>query len=127
MIIIGILAAIALPVLLTQRAKARDAATKSDVSRLGKEVAAYFVDGVGPVVLDYTAPAAGNPAAIAVTDVAGYHSGTLHLSVGTVQPAAQASARLDSATTWCVALTDPNGSQQSYSFSANTGLQRGLC
>ena len=45
MIIIGILAAIAIPVFLSQRAKARDTATKADVSTLGKEIASYYVDG----------------------------------------------------------------------------------
>ena len=38
-IIIGILAAIAIPVFLNQRDKARDTATKADVSTLGKEIA----------------------------------------------------------------------------------------
>lgn len=126
-IIFGILAAIAVPVLLRQRAKAHDAATQSDVSRVGKEIAAYYVDGQGPVLLAYTAPVGAGPATIAVTDASGYHSGTLHLSLGTVQPAAQASAHLDSGTTWCVALTNPAGSQQSYRYSADRGLRAGSC
>src|SRR6478735_6188241 len=46
MIIIGILAAIAIPVFLNQRKKAVDTATKADVSTVGKEIATYFVDGV---------------------------------------------------------------------------------
>src|SRR5664280_3290378 len=52
MIIIGILAAIAIPVFLSQRAKGQDTATKADVSTVGKELATYFIDGVGapPVV-----------------------------------------------------------------------------
>jgi prepilin-type N-terminal cleavage/methylation domain-containing protein len=45
MIIIGILAAIAIPVFLNQRKKAVDTAAKSDVGTIGKEVATYFVDG----------------------------------------------------------------------------------
>ena len=45
MIIIGILAAIAIPVFLNQRKKAVDTAAKSDVSTIGKEVATYYVDG----------------------------------------------------------------------------------
>ena len=47
MIIIGILAAIAIPVFLNQRKKAEDTAAKADVSTLGKEVATYFVDWDG--------------------------------------------------------------------------------
>src|SRR3954466_4192962 len=45
MIIIGILAAIAIPVFLNQRKKAVDTAAKSDVSTIGKEIATYYVDG----------------------------------------------------------------------------------
>lgn len=127
MVVAGILAAIAVPVFLIQRAKARDAATQSDVSRVGKEIGAYYVDGQGPVMLSYTAPAGGSPGTIAVVDGIGYTSGVLHLSVGTVQPGANAAAHLDSSTTWCVALTNPAGSQQSYSFSGDGGLQRGTC
>src|SRR4051812_38966269 len=47
MIIIGILAAIAIPVFLNQRKKARDTSTKADVSTVGKEIATYYVDGAG--------------------------------------------------------------------------------
>src|SRR5437868_13703272 len=51
MIIIGILAAIAIPVFLNQRKKAQDSAAKADVSTLGKEIATYFVDNAAvPVV-----------------------------------------------------------------------------
>src|SRR5690554_6161165 len=51
MIIIGILAAIAIPVFLNQRKKAEDSAAKADVSTIGKEIATYFVDGAGPVTI----------------------------------------------------------------------------
>ena len=51
MIIIAILASIAIPILLSQRRKAHDAATKAEVSNLGKEIATYVVEGVGPVAL----------------------------------------------------------------------------
>jgi prepilin-type N-terminal cleavage/methylation domain-containing protein len=44
MIIIGILAAIAIPVFLNQRKKAVDTAAKSDVATIGKEIATYYVD-----------------------------------------------------------------------------------
>src|SRR5438270_2880524 len=49
MIIIGILAAIAIPVFLNQRKKAQDTAAKADVSTIGKEIATYFVDNTGTV------------------------------------------------------------------------------
>jgi type IV pilus assembly protein PilA len=47
MIIIGILSAIAIPVFLSQRTKARETSAKADVSVIGKEIAAYYVDGTG--------------------------------------------------------------------------------
>ena len=52
MIIIGILAAIAIPAFLSQKKKAKEASAKSDVSTIGKEVAAYYVDGRGALALD---------------------------------------------------------------------------
>ncbi|MDX6275835.1 MAG: type pilus assembly protein PilA, partial [Frankiales bacterium] len=51
MIIIGILAAIAIPVFLSQRAKARDTSVKADVSTLGKEIATYYVDNTGALTV----------------------------------------------------------------------------
>lgn len=127
MVVIGVLAAIAIPVLLDQRGKARDAVTQSDVNRVGKEIVTYYADSQGPVVLDYTAPAGEEPATVAVTDAGGYSSGVLRLSPSTVKPAVGGSAHLDSSTTWCVALVNLSGSQQSYSYSGDRGLQRGVC
>ncbi len=45
MIIIGILAAIAIPVFLNQRNKAKDTSIKADVTTVGKDLASYYVDG----------------------------------------------------------------------------------
>ena len=45
MIIIGILAAIAIPAFLNQRGKARESSAKADVNTIGKEIATYYVDG----------------------------------------------------------------------------------
>jgi len=81
MIIIGILAAIAIPVFLSQRKKAQDSAAKADVSTLGKEIATYYVDGTGggtnpsPVISTLTGryvlnvPAVGSEAAIVNQDL----------------------------------------------------------
>lgn len=129
MIIIGILAAIAIPVFLNQRAKARDTSTKADVSTVGKEVATYFVDRKGPVVVTFTAATASAPAKIVLSDAGtpAYASGDIVLSTGTVQPASGATANLDSSTTWCVALTNPDGVEETYKYSAQGGLQTGTC
>jgi len=61
MIIIGILAAIAIPVFLNQRKKAAETAAKADVSTIGKEIAAYYVDGTLPLTLTVTAAAVTPP------------------------------------------------------------------
>lgn len=50
MIIIGILAAIAIPAFLNQRTKAAEAAAKSDATNIAKEMAATLVDGPFTVV-----------------------------------------------------------------------------
>ena len=119
MIIIGILATIAIPVFLSQRAKAHDSAVKADVSNLGKEVQTYFVDGAGSLNLVYS------PGTISLTD--GSYSAVARLTVGSVPPATGASANLNDASGWCVALTDPKGSGTVYKYSALNGLQSGVC
>src|SRR3954470_21435938 len=101
MLIIGILAAIAIPVFLTQRGKAHDSATEADVSNFGKEIATYFVEGQGPVLLDYSVPGQ-----VLVSD-ASTAATVARLTIGSRPPTAGASSHLDDATNWCVALTDP--------------------
>ena len=123
MIIIGVLAAIAIPIFLNQRQKAHDAATKADVTNLGKEVATYFVDGSGPLVLDYSVPGR-----VSLTDAAGTTTYS-RLTVGSVAPPAPevAFSNLDQSMGWCVALTDPRGSGKTYKYSAMNGLEQGDC
>ena len=48
MIIIGILAAIAIPAFLSQKNKAKSTSAKSDVATIGKEISSYFVDEPTP-------------------------------------------------------------------------------
>jgi type IV pilus assembly protein PilA len=121
MIIIGVLAAIAIPIFLNQRAKAHDAATKADVSNLGKEVATYFVDGNGPLVLNYAG--AGR---IDLTD--GGYTTYARLTVGSRPPAAPAdSSNMNDPTGWCVSLTDPKGSMKTFKYTAMDGLGSGGC
>lgn len=119
MIIIGVLAAIAIPIFIGQRAKAHDAATKADVSNLGKEVATYFVDGPGPLVLDYSVPGQ-----VSLSD--GSYATFARLTVGSVPPALGASSNLDQPQGWCVALRDPQGTG-TFRYSAMNGLEPGAC
>jgi type IV pilus assembly protein PilA len=119
MIIIGILAAIAIPVLISQRVKARDTATKADVSRLGKEVATYFVDGTGTLTLTFAA----SPNTVTVKDGPTVVT-TMLLSNGTTSATATG---LGSPTGWCVSLKNSNAGQTTYQYSAANGLQTGTC
>lgn len=123
MIIIGILAAVAIPIFLSQRKKAQDTAAKADVSTIGKEIATYFVEGVAmPAVAMSTA-----------TDPPKYFvDGT---SVG------NASANVyivtvtgSNATDWCVAvgndqgdIANVTGGGPGYQYSAAGGLETGSC
>jgi len=112
MIIIGILAAIAIPVFLSQRAKAQDSAAKADVSTLGKEIATYWVDGVA-------APAVTQAAGrylIAGTDVGKVSTNVL---LGTVN--------IISDTSWCVDVTNAKGDKKTYKYSAKNGLAEAAC
>jgi type IV pilus assembly protein PilA len=123
MIIIGILAAVAIPVFLSQRAKARDAATQSDVSRLGKEVAAYYVDGLGTLTLDTTTTPGTATLLVGATSV-----GSIALSTGTIgQAGSSGFTASPTSTTWCVGLKNLSGSQQTYKYSATSGLSKGSC
>src|SRR3954447_8903309 len=122
MIIIGILAAIAIPVFLNQRKKARDTSTKADVSTVGKEIATYYVDGQGALTLTQ-AGGVGTPINIAsgattVTDV--------KVSNGTKLVTESATAGTEDST-WCVELTNAAGDKQFFSYSAASGLLQTHC
>lgn len=120
MIIIGILAAVAIPVFLSQREKAEDSAAKADVSTLGKEIATYYVDNVGVVAVgggggaDWTVGGepignSSNNVSLGNTDIVG-------------------------PTDWCVSVVNPEGDVADvagggagYQYSAQGGLEEGAC
>jgi prepilin-type N-terminal cleavage/methylation domain-containing protein len=114
MIIIGILAAIAIPVFLSQRAKAQDSAAKADVSTIGKEVATYYVDNTGAPVL-----AQGATTYTIGGNSIGNASANVTLDSG-------ASFFTDSSA-WCVSVHNTKGSQKDYKYSAAGGLATGTC
>ena len=119
MIIIGILAAIAIPVFLNQRAKAEDSATKSDVTTLGKEIATYYVDNT-------SAPAA-------FVSIAGNQYSFNGSSVGRVSRTTISvlkggtAATFTSPTKWCVSLTNADGKDKDWKYAGDTGLTKGTC
>ena len=142
MIIIGILAAIAIPVFLSQRAKARDTSSKADVSTVGKELATYFVEPAATPVVSVTQGGAG--ADIVLAD-GGTAFATVKVSAGTTLGATVVTnVRISNGTalqgtaikfgaagtedsTWCVALTNTAGSVKDYYYSAAAGLNAGSC
>jgi len=118
MIIIGILAAIAIPVFLNQRKKAAEAAAKSDVSVIGKEVQAYYVDGTGGLTLGGTAPA------WTLTET----TGGAAVSDGKLSGQNVASGTITSGTDFCVQV-NPNGSvagARTWKYD-EAGLSLGTC
>ena len=113
MIIIGILAAVAIPLFLSQRKKAEDAAAKADVSTLGKEIATYWVDGTAmPVVAG-----SGTNYTIAGTNIGNQSANVTfggYLLTGT-------------SSTWCVWVYNNEGDKTTaanggVSYSATAGL-----
>jgi prepilin-type N-terminal cleavage/methylation domain-containing protein len=120
MIIIGILAAIAIPVFLNQREKARDTAARSDVSTVGKEVATYYVDATAVL------PAA----SLTLTAPGGqYQIGSANISkasanvtdVNLTYPAGSTSVA-DASKNWCVEVVYDGGSRTNVFYSAANGL-----
>jgi type IV pilus assembly protein PilA len=128
MIIIGILAAIAIPIFLNQRKKAQDSAAKADVSTIGKEVATYFVDNAGvPAVT-----VAGGRYSLTDNVAAPNTYGPVDLGkvsnnvVRQAEPAAPAAVPVDS-THWCFGVTNAQGDKKNWKYSAQNGLESGLC
>ena len=124
MIIIGILAAIAIPVFLNQRKKAQDSAAKADVSTVGKEVATYYVDGTSSPVLSQTAATATVPARYVLTGggvASDLGKSSTNVVLGT--------SFLSSDIAWCVSVTNPKGDKAvaGYKYSAAGGLAEGVC
>ena len=111
MIIIGILAAIAIPVFLNQRKKAQDSAAKADVSTIGKEVATYYVDNSAAPTIALSA------------------AGRWTLNGGDIGKASTnvdlLSQHFTSSTSWCVAVQNLQGSVQKFKYSAANGLEGG--
>ena len=124
MIIIGILAAVAIPVFLSQRKKAQDTAAKADVSTLGKEIATWFVDNTGlPEVAQANA---GDPYTLG--------DGTTMNDIGNASANVELHTNGDvpwgsDSTDWCIYVTNVEGDKAAtgYRYSAAQGLEEGTC
>ena len=124
MIIIGILAAIAIPVFLSQRAKAQDAATKADVSTIGKELATFFVDSNSAGVVAIGSGATANKYVFTPTTGTAVVMGNASANVTVV---AGAATNIVSDTAWCIGLTNIKGDKKDWKYSAAAGLSQGVC
>jgi type IV pilus assembly protein PilA len=117
MIIIGILAAIAIPAFLNQKKKARETSAKSDVSTIGKEVAAFYVDGTGALTL--TTDAVGGTWTL--TDAAAAEVATGELSDGNT-----ATGGATSDLVYCVQVVNDTPDTSAWRYD-QTGLVKGVC
>ena len=127
MIIIGILAAIAIPVFLNQRKKAQDSAAKADVSTIGKEVATYYVDGVGTPVLSQ---AAGRYVLNVAAVVAPAQPAIVNQDLGKASNNVLLFNQFyTDDTAWCVSVKNAKGDKAvaGYKYSAAGGLAEGVC
>lgn len=114
--ILGIVTAVAVPLYLNQQKKAQDAAARSDVTTLGRSVAAWFVDhedapvlSQDPVTGAYTM--GGDKVTSASTNV-------------TLGPSHLVDERH-----WCVSVTNSRGDESltGLEYSAEHGLRPGSC
>jgi len=123
MIIIGILAAIAIPVFLNQRKKAQDTAAVSDVSTLGKEISTYFVDATAPLGDDPIAITDGRYVITYPTgNGAGGDVGKASNGVTGVNYTGTATDVTEQA--WCVEVVYGGGTHTAVSYSAKGGLNK---
>ena len=109
-IIIGILAAIAIPVFLNQRKKAVDTSMKADLRSIANEEETYFTDNQ-----NYVAVASANPAVVGTTNVRMSDGNLGSVILGT------AAANLSA---YCISVTRAAGKQpgtQNWVYISNAG------
>jgi type IV pilus assembly protein PilA len=124
MIIIGILAAIAIPAFLNQRNKARETAAKSDATNISKEVAAALVDG--PLeTLSIAAPSGGSQVLTMKTavDAASYTTSVKVSAANTATISSFTGTAAAPSSDYCVTVTNSQGGS-AWSAGPN-GLKKG--
>jgi type II secretory pathway pseudopilin PulG len=124
MIIIGILAAISIPLFLNQQRKGHETAAKSDAVNIGQEVATFLVDSDVSAVNAGTLPISG-PAVVALTATKGATSETVpvKLSAGDTLTKLTFTPTAD---TYCVEIT-PSGAAGGTWSAAPGGAVKGTC
>jgi len=128
MIIIGILAAIAIPLFLNQKKKAHETQAKADATNIGKELAAATVDGpIWSAAL--TQVGTTNQYVLSWTSASGADSTTVRVSNGNT-PAIVSNATFNATATpglnsYCVTVTPPTGDGASPWTVSQNGLGKG--
>jgi prepilin-type N-terminal cleavage/methylation domain-containing protein len=124
-IIMGILAAIAIPLFLSQRAKAEDAKTQSSAETLGKEMATWFTDASAALPFIETTGTAPNQV-FRMADTAANAQVTTSddnlvgkASDNIVKGSYSGTNKAD----WCVSVSNNNGKIKTYTVTATGGLQ----
>jgi len=117
-VIIGILAAIAIPVFLSQRAKAYDASAKSDIHNVATEMETVYTDALAyPTAVVATTNPANGVTTLAFNDAPA--NDTVTLSPGNTAAIYMNTAK----TAYCIEVTPKTGSQNWFYESDNGGLQ----
>ena len=118
MLVIGVLAALAIPTFVAQQRKAHEASAKSDVKNVAKEVVAYYVDRADPLVL---APGS-TSSSWQLSDSSGVVADG-RLSAGNSLGAA---GSIVSDSSYCIAVAPSNDAGRTWSATQD-GLKAGGC
>jgi prepilin-type N-terminal cleavage/methylation domain-containing protein len=121
-IIMGILAAIAIPLFMQQRIKAEDSAARADLKTLGTEMASFWADHEPPAEIkivndgaQYRIEAYDKSSSLEGVSYTPRSKHVELLSVGTTQ----------SRTQWCVSVTNQSGDVKDFAITALDGVIRG--
>lgn len=117
--VLGILAAIAIPIAVDQRGKAVDTVTRSDLNRLAVEVTGVLMQVGGPPAVQITS----GRFTVDGSDIGAVSPGVV--LAGGSETTADTTGWTQAA--WCLALTNPGGSVKTFRYSAQQGLEAGTC
>ena len=117
-LIIGILAAIAIPAMLNSRHKAYDGATKNDVYNIGQTIQAYFLEHTAPLDLGQI----NNNTDLRILSCDYSYAEDTPLTYGSTFVGFNGKAG-----EWCVALGDGAGSSTVWHYSAYGTVTQGNC
>ncbi len=119
MIIIGILAAIAIPVFLNQRVKAAEASAKSDATNISKEIAAAFVDNPTAAVALSVDVTTANTTSNTVDRTLTIGTDTVTVKLGPSNAVSVSPATAATSSNYCVTVTPSQSGAKAWSAGAS--------